>query len=98
MKEATDTPKIKRNDHATQPPLRGGYDIKQTLFSVCELEAMSGVSRWTWRRWAYSGKIESVKLGTRLLIRLSAVERIVAENTRTRIQSDLGPSNMTRNS
>ena len=49
---------------------------------VAEAEQVTGVSRWTWRRWAYDGKVASVKLGKRLLIPTSEIERLVAENTR----------------
>ena len=49
---------------------------------VKEAEAKTGVSRWTWRRWAYDGRVSSVKLGSRLLIPTSEVERIIAAGTR----------------
>ncbi len=52
---------------------------------VAEAEAQTGVSRWTWRRWAYDGKITSVKLGKRLLIPASEIERLVTDNTRPRL-------------
>lgn len=52
------------------------------LLSVAEAEIMTGVSRWTWRRWAYDGKVASVKLGKRLLVPAAEVERLVAEGTR----------------
>lgn len=53
---------------------------------VADAEAMTGVSRWTWRRWAYRGKVESIKLGSRLLIPRAEIARLVAENTRKRVQ------------
>ena len=52
------------------------------LLSVAEAEIMTGVSRWTWRRWAYDGKVASVKLGKRLLVPAAEVERMIAEGTR----------------
>lgn len=52
------------------------------LVSVIAAETRTGVSRWTWRRWAYDGRIASVKLGRRLLIPASEIERLVAQNTR----------------
>lgn len=58
---------------------------KARLLGVTELEEMTGVSRWTWRRWAYDGRLESVKLGKRLLIPASAVEGMISENTRPRL-------------
>jgi excisionase family DNA binding protein len=52
---------------------------------VAEAETMTGVSRWTWRRWAYSGKVASVKLGSRLLIPRSEISRLIDENTHPRV-------------
>lgn len=57
--------------------------VKADYISVAEAEVVTGVSRWTWRRWAYDGKVASVKLGKRLLIPCAEIERLVAENTRT---------------
>jgi excisionase family DNA binding protein len=57
------------------------------LVSVAEAENMTGVSRWTWRRWAYDGRISSTKLGTRLLIPVDEIERLVTEGTRHRVTS-----------
>ncbi len=55
--------------------------------SVAEAEAMTGVSRWTWRRWAYDGKVASVKLGKRLLIPATEISRLVSEGTRPALES-----------
>jgi excisionase family DNA binding protein len=63
----------------------GRPHTEKRLVSVTEAEAMTGVSRWTWRRWAYDGRIVSTKLGTRLLIPVKEIERLVAEGTRPRI-------------
>ena len=52
------------------------------LLGVAEAESMTGVSRWTWRRWAYDGRIASTKLGRRLLIPVSELERLVEAGTR----------------
>jgi len=52
------------------------------LISVAEAEIQTGVSRWTWRRWAYDGKVASVKLGKRLLLPAAEVERMITEGTR----------------
>lgn len=52
---------------------------------VADAEALTGVSRWTWRRWAYDGKVASVKLGKRLLIPSAEISRLVEENTRPRL-------------
>jgi hypothetical protein len=52
------------------------------FFSVRRAEEKTGVSRWTWRAWAYSQKVASVKMGKRLLIPASEIQRLVAEGTR----------------
>ncbi len=57
-------------------PLTAAY------LSVQEAESFSGVSKWTWRRWAYDGKVASVKLGKRLLIPVAEIERLVEQGTR----------------
>jgi excisionase family DNA binding protein len=60
--------------------------IRVGYLSVADAEAQTGISRWTWRRWAYDGKVGSVKLGRRLLIPLAEIERLVAENTRPALE------------
>ena len=53
-------------------------------YNVEQLEAMSDISKWTWRRWAQTGKIESAKVSTRLLVSRDEYERIMREATRPR--------------
>jgi hypothetical protein len=60
--------------------------VEPELVSVQSAEIMTGRSRWSWRRDAYEGKIASVKLGAKLLIPISEVRRVIAENTRPRLQ------------
>lgn len=50
-------------------------------FGVNELR-FTGLSPWTWRRWAYDGKIASIKAGKRLLIPGSEVDRVLREGLR----------------
>ena len=52
---------------------------------VDQAEEITGVSRWSWRRMAYSGRISSTKVGTRLLIPITEIERILAEGRRPRV-------------
>jgi len=61
-------------------------ETEARLLGVADVEAMTGVSRWTWRRWAYNGKVASTKLGKRLLIPVSEVERLTRENTRPALE------------
>jgi hypothetical protein len=60
--------------------------VEPEYVSVQSAEIMTGRSRWSWRRDAYEGKIASVKLGAKLLIPISEVRRVIAENTRPRLQ------------
>jgi excisionase family DNA binding protein len=62
-----------------------GQNKEAQYLGVAEAETITGVSKWTWRRWAYDGKVASVKLGKRLLIPTSEIERLVSENTRPRL-------------
>jgi hypothetical protein len=59
--------------------------VKADYLGVADAEALTGVSRWTWRRWAYVGRVASVKLGKRLLIPSAEITRLVEENTHPRL-------------
>jgi excisionase family DNA binding protein len=59
--------------------------LKQQFLGVQEAQELTGISKWTWRRWSYDGRVASVKLGKRLLIPLREIERLVEENTRPRV-------------
>ena len=59
--------------------------VEAEYVSVQGAETMTGRSRWSWRRDAYTGKIASVKLGTKLLIPIAEIRRVLAENTRPRL-------------
>lgn len=56
--------------------------VDADYLGVKEAEIMTGVSRWTWRRWAYDGRVASVKLGSRLLLPRVEVERMITAGTR----------------
>jgi methylthioribose-1-phosphate isomerase len=60
--------------------------IEAELLGMAEAEEMTGRSRWSWRRDCYSGAIASVKIGRRLFVPISEVRRVIAENTRPRLQ------------
>ena len=62
--------------------------VEAEYVSVQGAETMTGRSRWSWRRDAYSGKIASVKLGTKLLIPIAEIRRVLAENTRPRLDQE----------
>ena len=59
--------------------------VEAEYVSVQGAETMTGRSRWSWRRDAYDGKIASVKLGAKLLIPIAEIRRVIAENTRPRL-------------
>lgn len=58
--------------------------IQPELLGMADAEAMTGRSRWSWRRDCYSGAVASVKIGRRLFVPVSEVQRVIAENTRPR--------------
>jgi len=58
--------------------------IQPEFIGPIDAETITGVSRSTWRHAAYEGRIESVKIGNRLLLPLSEVRRLIAEGTRPR--------------
>lgn len=58
--------------------------LEPELVDVKGAEILTGRSRWSWRRDAYNGKIASVKIGTKLLIPIVEIKRVVAEGTRPR--------------
>jgi hypothetical protein len=60
--------------------------VEPELLGMAEVEAMTCRSRWSWRRDCYSGAVASVKIGRRLFVPISEVRRVIAENTRPRIQ------------
>lgn len=60
--------------------------VEAKLYGVQEAQELTGISRWTWRRWAYDGRVASVKLGKRLLIPASEIQRLVAQNTRPALE------------
>jgi len=63
--------------------------ITPEYVGVDQAEVMTGLSRWTWRRYAYRGKIASVKPGKRLLIPVSEIRRIMAEGYRPAVQGEV---------
>ncbi|WP_041855615.1 hypothetical protein [Candidatus Korobacter versatilis] len=50
--------------------------------SVREAETMTGISAWTWRRWAYRGVVASSKVSSRLLIPVAEIRRVMTEGLR----------------
>ena len=56
------------------------------LRNLTQSAEQTGLSPWTLRRWAYDGKIASHKLGTRLMIPQSELDRLISESFRPRFR------------
>jgi hypothetical protein len=65
--------------------------IERRYRSVKEAEEYSGLSAWFWRRAAYAGRVESAKIGSRLLIPVSEIDRVLSEGKRPRLESGTDP-------
>ena len=71
-----------------------GKQRPREYVGVSEAETITSISAWTWRRWAYQGKIASVKPGKRLLIPISEIRRVMGEGYRPALEtSELEVSN-----
>jgi excisionase family DNA binding protein len=57
------------------------------VIRVQEFAQRLQISVWTARQWAYRGKIASCKAGKHLLIPVAEVSRLIAENTRPRLET-----------
>lgn len=55
------------------------------VIKVQEFANRLQISVWIARQWAYRGKIASCKAGKHLLIPVSEISRLIAENTRPRL-------------
>lgn len=62
-------------------------ETKPRLMSVRAAAEELGLSVWTLRSWAYSGRCSSHKVGSRLMIAPDEVDRIVRESKRPRLES-----------
>ena len=56
--------------------------VEPEFVSVIEAEAMTGRSRWSWRRDAYTRRSASTKVGKLLLIPVSEIRRVLNEGMR----------------
>jgi excisionase family DNA binding protein len=61
-------------------------DVSPKIITVQRAAKMLDLSVWTLRGLAYRGAIGSVKIGARLLIPVDEVNRLIAENTRPRLE------------
>lgn len=58
--------------------------MSEVLVPVKNAAQRLGISIWTLRKKAYIGKIRSVKIGAKLLIPESEIERLITEGMRPR--------------
>jgi hypothetical protein len=72
----------------TTPNASKQPSVAPEYLGVDQAEVMSGLSRWTWRHYAYEGKIASVKAGKRLLIPVSEIRRVMNEGYRPALQGE----------
>ena len=75
---------------ASRAPYRSLHEVQdftedRRLLTVQKAAARLGISVWTLRQMAYSGRVSSHKIGTRLLIAEDEVERIIRESERPRL-------------
>ena len=59
-------------------------NMHQTLYPVKYAAVRLGISVWTLRKKVYAGDIDSVKIGVKLLIPESEIERLMLEGMRHR--------------
>lgn len=59
--------------------------VQPRLYPVKIAAQLLGVSIWTVRQAAYKGEVASAKIGAKLLIPASEIDRVVNESTRPRI-------------
>lgn len=58
------------------------HTIVREFVSFKEAKAITGISDWAYREWADNGKIATVKVGHRVLIPVSEIQRLLSEGLR----------------
>jgi len=70
--------------------IRLAQEVEPMFVGLEQAQIISGVSRWTWRKWARTGVIDSLKVGGlrggRLLIPIGEVRRMLSEHFRPRMK------------
>ena len=61
-------------------------ETRRRLAGVQEGADYLGISVWTLRNWCYSGRCSSVKMGDRLMVEWSELDKLVSEALRPRLQ------------
>ncbi|MHB1938913.1 MAG: helix-turn-helix domain-containing protein [Acidobacteriaceae bacterium] len=65
--------------------MKNQTELKPRFYNVGKAAEILGLSVWTVRTWAYTGKIASAKLGSRLMVPAEELEKIAAEAVRPRL-------------
>ena len=84
LEKAMSAPVERSRPPAGEPFGMKSAAIQPEYIGVLEAQVITGISKWTWRQLAYTRKLESVKVGSRLLIPLSEIRRVLAEGRRSR--------------
>lgn len=58
------------------------YALKDELHGLDKVAGRLDVSIWTIRKWCQEGRLSSIRLGARRLIRESEIQRVIAEGLR----------------
>jgi excisionase family DNA binding protein len=61
--------------------------IQGRLMTIQRFADEIGISVWTARQYAYDGKIASVKIGKRLQVPATEVDRLIEQNMRPALQT-----------
>jgi hypothetical protein len=68
--------------------------LQRQFLTVRQAGEITGLSPWTWRQWAYRGKVASVKAGegkhARLLIPVGEITRVMSEGLRPAVRAHSG--------
>jgi excisionase family DNA binding protein len=75
----------RKMDNASGTVKQSAPDEREYI-SVAEASRVTSLSGWTLRHWAYEGRIASVKIGSRLLLPVKELRRVLAEHTRPAVK------------
>ncbi len=62
-------------------------ELEPDFLSMDGAEKRTSISRWTWRKYCYEGKVASVKVGKRLLIPVAEINRIMQAGLRPAVET-----------
>jgi excisionase family DNA binding protein len=68
-----------------------GPNLTTKLLSIDECAEALGLSTWTIRRLLKHGKLPRVKIGSRVLVRASDIERFIQQHTDAAVDDSIPP-------